>query len=440
MKKLLSCILAVCMVAQFPGIAVYAAAFNSTAEVSAQADAVDEADDTGQSLSDAPPPADMQQENTPQVENPAQEPADTGGAPIQDLTAEDTVPQAGNLTIEILFPLPLENTAQTLDGLKAVLTASDSSLHETAFAVDAESALGNKANAVFSDLAPGNYHLEVSGGKFETYGQDIPIQAMNHKIQLYQSHTNDEFINAMHAGKHPGAVGYGDVNKDGLLDETDRQLLISAIDEKSTDLSYDLNGDGAVDLIDLQYFSYSYGSDIISADMTSAIITTGMVPALSTGSEVQGSLENLLNGTDKVSLMPASEEAISETNPVEFTIDLEKRPDVKAEGFTIAPPADSGNKITDGTVVVDYLEGDEVKQMECRIGEVSAYALARAAAATITHEPDGTLVINLGQQIAIKKITIRITQTESTKLADIAKVEFLNGMEERIPADRKSVV
>ena len=55
-------------------------------------------------------------------------------------------------------------------------------------------------------------------------------------------------------------------------------------------------------------------------------------------------------------------------------------------------------------------------------------------AAQAVMEPDGTIIVNLGKQVAIKKVVIKVTDAGGSKLADISKVEFLNGMEDRIPA------
>ncbi|MDE5771705.1 MAG: fibronectin type III domain-containing protein, partial [Ruminococcus sp.] len=47
-------------------------------------------------------------------------------------------------------------------------------------------------------------------------------------------------------------------------------------------------------------------------------------------------------------------------------------------------------------------------------------------------DENGNISLNLENQIAIKKITLKITKVKNAKLAEIGTVEFLNGMEERI--------
>ncbi len=56
-------------------------------------------------------------------------------------------------------------------------------------------------------------------------------------------------------------------------------------------------------------------------------------------------------------------------------------------------------------------------------------------------EPDGSFVLNFGGQIAVKRVTIRITGTTKKEeaLAEIARVQFVNDMESRIPAPDLSI-
>lgn len=58
----------------------------------------------------------------------------------------------------------------------------------------------------------------------------------------------------------------------------------------------------------------------------------------------------------------------------------------------------------------------------------------------VTVENDGSVVINLGTRVAIKKVTIRVTATANQgNLAEIAKVEFLSDFAERIAEPQLSI-
>ena len=63
---------------------------------------------------------------------------------------------------------------------------------------------------------------------------------------------------------------------------------------------------------------------------------------------------------------------------------------------------------------------------------MARFAAPRAASVKV--EPDGSLVLDFGTQIAVKRVVITITGTKKTEpLVNIAKVEFVNNMEDRIP-------
>lgn len=423
MRRRLAWLLAVCMAVQLPLTTVYAeeqkapdahVAIESEQEAPGQGTKAPDkvGEENGRTASDS---------NQVKAEpEPAKE--DTTDAAQKD--------NHGALSIEMISTLPIADIQSRLQKVSAVLTKEGTEVARESF-TSADNAQG-RAFAELKDLAPGTYKVQVAGGGF-TYLQDIDIQSSNQQIKLVDMTTVIDMNQA-----HPGTFGYGDVNGDGVLDDTDRSLLLEALNSKSEDLTYDVNGDGTVDLADLQCFSYSYGCQFADASVArSVLIDEEKVEAqVGAGTELaQGTrVSDILTGKGSISVKPASDEAISDTNPVEISIDLSRQNTAEVGGITIAPPVGSENIIKAGAVDIVYTDdnGDE-QTMTVPIGGIAAYSRA-ATAATVTQEPDGTVVINLGSQIAVKKITIKVTDTGSTKLADIAKVEFLNDMESRIPA------
>ena len=139
--------------------------------------------------------------------------------------------------------------------------------------------------------------------------------------------------------------------------------------------------------------------------------------------------------------------------------------------ITIAPPLNSENRIESGeAIIVGEDEEGVTKEIHIPIGngtstinsiaEVELYKVAEVdngvksdittptttpsaepqkaeGSADIT--PNGTIELDLKGKIAVKKVTIRVEGTKSKKLADIAKVEFLNDMGNKIPEPKLDV-
>ena len=101
------------------------------------------------------------------------------------------------------------------------------------------------------------------------------------------------------------------------------------------------------------------------------------------------------------------------------------------EGMSIQSPLGTDNTVTQATIQVVYEDADGVeREMEIPVSSVAT--LARLGG--VQQQADGTLVVDFGGQIAVKKVSLRITATSgSSNLAEISKVEFLNDMESRIP-------
>ena len=101
------------------------------------------------------------------------------------------------------------------------------------------------------------------------------------------------------------------------------------------------------------------------------------------------------------------------------------------------------NNITNGVVEV-YSTDDQTPALEIPLNQINNAGLrqgtkslrtAARAGASVTENEDGSLVLDFGGQIAVKRVTLRITGTKKVEpLVHIAKVEFVNDMANRIPA------
>lgn len=283
-------------------------------------------------------------------------------------------------------------------------------------------------------LAAGTYDMTITASGHLAYKQKVTItNGMITKLDLYNSHAVNEGLDA---GKQHGIMAVGEINDDGVIDEKDADKMMDAIDAQSTDSSFDLNGDGAVNVGDLAYITANYGKNV-QAKQVDVLSGEQVKPSVSEGTTVKGdNIGDLTSGKEDtvVQLAPKNEAPISEENPVEVSLDVAESAAAKVDGLLIALPAGTNNLITDATIDVVDANNNTYQAVLTQ-----AQTLSRdAKLVTATQEKDGTIVVNLGTQIAIKKVTIKVTGA-STNLVDIAQVEFVNGMENRIPEPEKSV-
>ena len=137
-------------------------------------------------------------------------------------------------------------------------------------------------------------------------------------------------------------------------------------------------------------------------------------------------------------MQPAGGGEISESNPVTVDFTFDRDSGVPMDGLTIQSPAGTDGEIEAGNFVIEYVdEAGQTQTMEIPLSDAAAFS--RAAGATVKKEQDGTLVLDFNGQIAVKKVTFKITKTSGNSLAEISKVEFLNDMENRIPAPEMNI-
>ena len=305
-----------------------------------------------------------------------------------------------------------------------------------------------------------DYTLTVTADGYATYTQPVTIKkGLTTKIELNNSKQKNDLLGPNATVKH-AVMPIGDLDGNNVVDNKDEHIIMDAIDSNTTDVAFDLNGDQSVNIADLAYVTLNKG-EVVTAPTLSIISAENIKAEAMEGTKIigEGSIDDLIQSQgSSVQLAPADAEAdISEKNPVELALNIND--DAPAEskqaaGIVIKPPAGSENRITAGTILVQGAELDEngqeikdpatgevkIKDFEIPIKDESASPIIKPIFAELfaspdsiaTVESDGTVVVNIGSQIAIKKVTIKVTGS-STKLVDIAEVEFVNNMEDRIP-------
>ncbi len=292
--------------------------------------------------------------------------------------------------------------------------------------------------ARFRDLPDGSYEVTVSAPGFATYTQSVTVQSgMLSELTLYTA----ELRGYSEAAAHPGVLRLGDTNGDGKVSKQDVDTMLEAMKNGSVGVC-DLNGDGEVNLIDLEYLASSLtdrGEQ--KKDIHSTVRSLAIQEAVKAEAQanVSGNLDELLNGS-KVSLAPSNGD-VSDSNPIRVDFHFagstkEELP--KLDGMLVESPNEKG--IAAGSVLVTYVdENGQEQTMELAIRDESARMMTMSLGGSVTRLSDGSLQVNFGNQIAVKKITLTITDTQSNNLAEISKVEFVNGMENRIPAPEMDI-
>ncbi len=256
-------------------------------------------------------------------------------------------------------------------------------------------------------LNQGTYQLKFSGTHFKTY--EFPV-------------TLDDFSKRISVTDEKGMFEIGDMNQDGKVDETDSNLMMEAIDTGKED--YDLNLDGTVDIADLNYITaiLTGTSKSVKIENTSAIISPETVSFEDTGITVEGSLSDLFQEEGTVTLKPANGEEVSKKNPINLTMDLAGKEESAIEMSEIRIGV-GDNAPTEMTLFVETEKGTEEYKYSAKDTPTSQ------GIHLFTEEvSEGTIVISLKNQVAVKKVTIKVTETSGNNLAEIAKVEFLNNV------------
>lgn len=305
--------------------------------------------------------------------------------------------------------------------------------------------------ARIKDVDAGKHQLHIYGDDYQDFWQDIEVKDGDRVVvTLVDTTVNSAvYIERMKMGLIP----YGDFDGDGVVTNEDALGIASAvnrnygIDEPTLEdmMNYDLSGSHSIELDDVQVLAMnvdraSEAGQLRYTKDPSFIQTDATKLNLLGDSSITDMFID--NGTI-TSLAPGdATKSISTTNPVEF--DVTPAANTEMAGMVIVVPKDSDGRPTQGTIILETDEGEisvpfnDTSANSRNIVRASARMTMFSASRAVNPQGvydaiNGHITIDFGNQIAVKKITIRITQTSSNQLAEIAHVEFLNGMEDKIP-------
>ncbi len=285
----------------------------------------------------------------------------------------------------------------------------------------------------FDNLADGEYVLTVTADGFAAYTQNITVAKKRYSLRITTGFCGGYSYEK--DGLHPGVILIGDIDGDNDIDDDDKNILIDVIDGKSVpeNCTTDLNGDGQTDLVDLMYFTKSYKVD---KDTTAAIEETVSPTAIKAevpeNTKLTGNLEKMLSGEETISLEPSGEGEISRENPVSLAFDLEKDGGTSVvDGITFETGKE--NPVSEALIDVTYVEDgiENFVQVPLKNG---VHHLLKESDVYADIDENGNIQVHLGKQVAVKRVTLTVTAMQkNNNLAEISKVEFVNGMENRIP-------
>lgn len=315
-----------------------------------------------------------------------------------------------------------------------------------------------KQSVYFNDLTPGAYILRLAAPGFLPYEQEIQVSAgVATTAEIHTGFVELEGFSYDANSPHPGVMLIGDVDGNGVLDDSDRDAIMEAIKAAENGAApsgsgrTDLDGSGKTDLVDLQLFTNSRAR-LNAGAHTQATLSRAVAPGAvkvnynADTTAMQGDPGSVLqgNGTGTLALQTKANVPISEEAPVEVGFNLlpdGAGPDANAQAREMEQIVISmGNEPLNSGVL--FCETDE-GPVEIQIQDGKPVSVARTLTGldnTRGGDQGSQLVIDLGGQIAVKKVTFKITGMKNGgTLAEISKVEFLNDTENRIPEPEMNV-
>ncbi|MDE6598531.1 MAG: hypothetical protein K2K34_00445, partial [Oscillospiraceae bacterium] len=259
----------------------------------------------------------------------------------------------------------------------------------------------------FSRLSDGYYSLKVSADGFADYEQLINVDKQAASVNLMTGFADGIDYSR---GAHPGTLLIGDANNDGTVDDLDRKQLTDAIDRGANSGVTDLNGDGSIDLVDLEYLAKGYNVyENTQATLETLIPSTVIEASAGSGTYVAGgSLDSLFVKNGGVQLATADGGVISAEDPVVLQFDVtDSGLAARADGIVIG--VSENNPVTRAEVLIDYIDEYGGEYTQLALVENGVHHLLNDGSVIVEQDSRGNIRINLGDQIAVKKVTFKIS-------------------------------
>lgn len=283
----------------------------------------------------------------------------------------------------------------------------------------------------FENLDLGVYSLDIDGaGYTSALVENIEIVEYNQRVKIGNADNNlNEVYN--------GVFLAGDINKDTVINMEDYTLVFDKLG--SNDSNYDLNRDGAVDIADLTYVNSNIGksqgkAEIISTDK---IINLEEVQIDAKDVTVSGNLNDIFTSVEStVQLSKNDGAAPTKESPLTLDISLgnsnaRSSQSIEMESIIIKAPESISDEnsamVSEGYITYTDAEGNK-------------HQVAFNENNKRSNGNNEDIVIDLGNQIAVKEISINVTANRGNKnISQIAKIEFLNNVYKELPQPEMNI-
>lgn len=274
----------------------------------------------------------------------------------------------------------------------------------------------------FSGLSRGEYTLTFTGQGYRRFTQSVTLSDCSQHLTL---------------GTGDATLTLGDVTGDGRVDQSDRSAYSTVLGSTRAQdlLTYDLNGDGAIDIVDLAYVDRlmvaARGSAAQDVRLQSTVLlapgadlTAAQTELAKLGATVQGDLADLFRDNGQTVTLTADHG--------ELTLPLPLKSPVEMTAVDVVTP-DGDGRLLAGVITVEDASGN-----------ATTHPFDHTLPATVHATPaeDGRAVIRveLGRRVAVKKVTITVTKTAAGGYAAVESVQFLRDIVPDLPVAPNSVV
>ena len=430
--------------------------------------------------------SEIQDDNINSEEDSSEEDS-TEQKPSESVDSNKKLKVTGKLELDMNFSMPIKNMDKEKTNIKVTLMKEGNEVGQVQLGNDnlkgkigdvnyTLQALDGKRIAIesdaeelsfyqltFTNLDLGNYSLKIEGEGYTTANvSSIDITKSSKRVKIgtsdntiVLSDNNSEDETKANVEYYPGVFLAGNVNGDNSVTQEDYEAVKAEIKNKANNTTYDINRDSKVDITDLTYIHGNIGAEAKEAEIvdTDSIISPDDIDVKLDDSKVSigrgQDIKNILvdNGS-KISLSTKAVNGgdapeISEANPISIPMSLTgslndseietaslrtaSENTINMEQVVIKAPR--ATRPSSGSIVID---GVEYKYDESNVKQ----SLARTASGEAMDE----IVIDLGKQVAVSKITINVTGSRGNKnLTEIAKVEFLNNVYKELPKPNMNI-